>query len=369
MLQCSVAVFATGSGSGAVAVKERMPLHFETLSDVIDHGFDTIIDVRSPLEFGEDHVPGAVNLPVLDDDERARVGTIYKQDSPFRARKIGAALVARNAARHIEGPLADKDGAWRPLVYCWRGGQRSGSFATILKDIGWRADTLLGGYKSYRRLVVNLLYTAPPPAPVVLLDGNTGTGKTEVLSRLPALGVQVIDLEGLARHRGSVLGGVGVQPSQRAFESALARSMAALDRSMPVVIEAESSKIGRLNVPPELFGAMRSAPRIEIDAPREARAAFLARNYGASTDILIDRLAVLRHLRGAEQIATWSAQITSGALEEAALGLIDVHYDPAYGKSRARAGGRVAARVSTDKLDEAGLDALAHDVAIAIKSI
>ncbi|MEL6172582.1 MAG: rhodanese-like domain-containing protein, partial [Pseudomonadota bacterium] len=136
-----------------------MAQKFSTLSDVIDHGFDTLVDVRAPGEFADDHVPGAVNLPVLDDAERARVGTIYKQDSPFRARKIGAALVARNAATHIEGPLADKDGGWRPLVYCWRGGQRSGAFGWMLKEIGWRADTLQGGYKTFRRLVVRVLYT------------------------------------------------------------------------------------------------------------------------------------------------------------------------------------------------------------------
>ena len=160
-------------------------------------GFDATIDVRSPSEFAEDHVPGAINLPVLSDEERARVGTIYVQEDSFLARKIGAALVARNAAQHIEGPLADHPGGWRPLIYCWRGGQRSGSFASILAQIGWRAETLDGGYRSYRRLVVQTLYDNPFPTRVVLLDGNTGTAKTELLRLLGPRGVQAIDLEGL----------------------------------------------------------------------------------------------------------------------------------------------------------------------------
>lgn len=346
-----------------------MAQKFSTLSDVIDHGFDTLVDVRAPGEFADDHVPGAVNLPVLDDAERARVGTIYKQDSPFRARKIGAALVARNAATHIEGPLADKDGGWRPLVYCWRGGQRSGSFASILKDIGWRADTIEGGYKTYRRLVVAALYGTAPPAQVILLDGYTGTGKTEVLARLPSHGVQVVDLEDLAGHRGSVLGAVGPQPSQKAFESRLARVLAGLDPSVPVVVEAESSKIGRLNLPPDLFAAMRSAPRVEISAALDARAAFLARTYGKVPGDLVAGLDALRPLRGAERVEVWVGQIKSGALEEAAIGLITGHYDRAYAKSRARAGGKVAAKVEAESLDPAALDKLAQAVAAAVKAI
>ncbi|MEL7105069.1 MAG: tRNA 2-selenouridine(34) synthase MnmH [Pseudomonadota bacterium] len=346
-----------------------MPVTFTSLTDVLDHGFDALIDVRAPAEFAEDHVPGAMNLPVLDDAERARVGTIYKQDSPFRARKIGAALVARNAAAHIEGPLADKDGAWQPLVYCWRGGQRSGSFASILKDIGWRAQTIAGGYKSYRRLVVASLYGTPPPARVILLDGFTGTGKTEVLARLPGHGLQVIDLEGLAGHRGSVLGAVGPQPSQKAFESKLASALAALDPAAPVVIEAESSKIGRVSLPPELFAAMRAAPRVELQAPPSVRAAFLAQTYGGAREDLLSRLDALRSLRGAEQVARWTDQIRSGALEDAARGLIANHYDPAYAKSRARAAGLITNVVEARTLDPAGLDDVARAVAAAVRAI
>ncbi len=190
-------------------------VELRSLKDVLALDYDDIIDVRSPSEYAEDHLPGAISLPVLDDDERAKVGTIYKQVSPFDARKLGAALVAQNAARHLQGPLADRSGGWRPLVYCWRGGQRSGSFATILSQIGWRVDLVKGGYKSWRGLVVRAVYDDPVPSPVIVLDGNTGSAKTEILNRLPALGVQVIDLEGLAHHRGSLFGAMGPQPSQK----------------------------------------------------------------------------------------------------------------------------------------------------------
>ena len=168
-----------------------MALTLTSLAQISALGFDDIIDVRAPAEWAEDHIPGAINLPVLDDAERAQVGTVYKQVNPFTARKLGAALVARNAATHLQGPLADKPGGWRPLVYCWRGGQRSGSFASILAQIGWRVELVAGGYKAFRGLVVDALYHQPVPAPVVVLDGNTGSAKTEVLALLAARGVQV----------------------------------------------------------------------------------------------------------------------------------------------------------------------------------
>ena len=186
-----------------------MALTLTHLHDLAAPGFDTIIDARAPAEYAEDHLPGAISLPVLDDAERARVGTIYKQVNPFTARKIGGALVARNVAGHLEGALADKPGGWRPLVYCWRGGQRSGAFATILAQVGWRVDTIAGGYKAWRALVVAALQQADVPSPVVVLDGNTGTAKTDILAELAARGLQVIDLEGLANHRGSLFGGWG----------------------------------------------------------------------------------------------------------------------------------------------------------------
>jgi len=252
-----------------------MPLTFATLSDILAHGADTVIDVRSPAEFAEDHIPGATNLPALSNAERAEVGTIYKQVSPFKARKVGAALVARNVAAHLQGPLADKQGGWQPLVYCWRGGQRSGSFASILQQIGWRADTVTGGYQSYRRLVAGMLHDTPlPHGKLILLDGNTGTGKTALLAKLRDRGVQTLDLEGMANHRGSLLGAMdAAQPAQKAFESRIAAALTGCSPDKPVVLEAESSKIGRLSLPPSLWTAMCAAPRIMVTASLQTRAA------------------------------------------------------------------------------------------------
>jgi tRNA 2-selenouridine synthase len=334
------------------------------LSELTSARFDTIIDVRAPSEFAEDHVPGAINLPVLSDAERAHVGTIYVQDNPFKARKIGAALVARNAALHLEGPLQAFDGGWQPLVYCWRGGQRSGSFASILAQIGWRVETLDGGYQTYRRLVSQCLYRAPFPAPIVLLDGNTGTAKTQILQHLAAMRVQVLDLEGLAHHRGSVLGGQGGQPSQKGFESRLAERVDRLDPTRPVVVEAESSRIGRLNLPPRLFEAMKTAPRIEVIAPLAARAAYLTRAYVdlvVEPGLLAKRLERLRGLQGHARVDNWLALVEAGALQDLAVELVTHHYDPRYAKTRARAG-RVVARVEASDLGVADVEALARDV-------
>lgn len=348
-----------------------MAVTLTSLADLAALGFDDIIDVRAPAEYAEDHLPGAISLPVLDDAERAAVGTVYKQVSPFTARKMGAALVARNAALHLEGALADKPGGWRPLVYCWRGGQRSGSFATILSQIGWRVEVVAGGYKAWRSLVVRALYDTPFPAPVVVLDGNTGSAKTEVLGLLAAQGLQVIDLEGLARHRGSLFGAMGDQPSQKAFEAGLAMAIAALDPNRPVVIEAESSKVGERRLPPEIWKAMVAAPRVAIAATLPARAAYLTRAYAdmtADAARLAATVALLRPLHPAEVVDGWQAMALTADFAGLAEGLMARHYDPRYEKHRARmAAGFV--EVMADDLSAAALPALADRVAAAVRSL
>lgn len=317
-----------------------MAVDLTSLSDVLALRFDDIIDVRAPAEYADDHLPGAINLPVLDDAERAHVGTIYKQVSPFDARKLGAALVAKNAAAHLTGPLADRPGGWQPLVYCWRGGQRSGSFASILSQIGWRVQIINGGYKSWRRLVINLLYDQPMPCPVIVLDGNTGTAKTEVLTLLRNHDVQMIDLEGLAHHRGSMFGAMGPQPSQRLFEGRLALAIARLDPTRPVMVEAESSKIGALRLPAGLWRAMVQAPRITITAPLAARARYLAHAYddlGADPERLIRILDQMRPYHAAQIIEDWQILARTGQFNTLAAALMQHHYDPRYAKHRARA--------------------------------
>ncbi len=345
-----------------------MAITLASLRQIADLGFDDVIDVRAPAEFAEDHIPGAISLPVLDDAERARVGTIYKQVSPFTARKLGAALVARNAARHLEGPLADKPGGWRPLVHCWRGGQRSGSFASILSQIGWRVETIAGGYKAWRGLVVQAVQDRPVPSPVVVLDGNTGSAKTEVLALLAARGVQVLDLEAMANHRGSLFGAMGPQPSQKTFEARLAYGLAALDPARPVVVEAESSKVGDRRLPGRLWQAMIAAPRVAIRAPLAARAAYLARAY---RDVTADpaRLAAVLHqlrpLHPAEVIEDWRGMAAEGDFAGLAGGLMARHYDPRYEKHRARMAVPVV-EVEAGGLAPADLAALADRVAKAV---
>ena len=346
-----------------------MAITLTSLLQVYALGFDEIIDVRSPSEWAEDHIPGAINLPVLDDAERAEVGTLYTQVNPFTARKVGGALVAKNAALHLQGPLAEKTGAWRPLVYCWRGGQRSGSFASILSQIGWRTELVAGGYKTYRGLVVAQLYEVPLASPVVVLDGNTGTAKTEVLAHLAAQGVQVIDLEGIARHRGSLFGAMaGGQPSQKGFETALAQVIARLDPARPVVVEAESSKVGNCRVPPMLWRAMQGAPRVAIAAPVVARADYLLRAYA---DLIEDpaRLdAIISSLRAAhagEVVQGWRMMVAQGDYRSLAADLMAQHYDPRYGKHRARnAAGLI--EIATESLAEGDLAGLAAKVADAV---
>jgi tRNA 2-selenouridine synthase len=319
-----------------------LPVTLDSLRDLGTLPFDQVIDVRSPSEYAEDHVPGALSLPVLSDDERARVGTIYVQQDRFLARKIGAALVARNAAAHLEGPLADRGGGWRPLVYCWRGGQRSGSFTSILQQIGWRADTIAGGYRSYRRLVAAALYDSPFPAPVVLIDGGTGTAKTRLLAHLSAAGAQVLDLEALAAHRGSVFGLVGTaQPSQKAFESALARGVAALDPARPVFVEAESARIGAITLPPALAAAMKAARAVRIEAPMRARVGHILDDYAdlvAEPDRLDAILGRLVRYHGHDAVDGWRAQAAAGDFAALVKGLVRTHYDPRYRRmSRAEA--------------------------------
>lgn len=348
-----------------------MPVTLTSLTDLARLPFDAIIDVRSPAEYAEDHLPGAINLPALSNEERAEVGTIYKQVSAFDAKKLGAALVARNVADHLTGPLREMQGGWRPLVYCWRGGQRSGSVATILGQIGWRTDTIAGGYKAWRSLVVEALNVTPFAPPLTVLDGNTGSAKTEVLNLLPGLGLQVIDLEGLARHRGSLFGAMpGGQPDQKGFDTALAMQIARLDPTRPVVVEAESSKVGNIRLPVQLWKAMQAAPRIAIAAPPGARARYLTRAYGdliAEPARLQGIIAQLRPSHAAERIAAWQAMAASGQHEALAAALMEHHYDPRYLRHRDRVAQGHLTEIAAPSLEAADLPAIAARVAQAVQ--
>ena len=349
-----------------------MALTFPSLIKLLDHSFDSVIDVRSPAEFAEDHVPGAINLPVLNNDERAEVGTMYVQKSRFQARKLGAAMVFKNAAQHIETTLADKDGGWQPLVYCWRGGQRSGSFTWMLQQIGWRADVMEGGYQTYRRLVKAYLYDTPLTHRLIALDGYTGTAKTDLLKLVQERGTQVLDLEGLANHRGSLLGGMdGPQPSQKAFETQIAAQLVRFDTNRPVLVEAESNKIGERIIPPSLWTALKAAPRIQVNAPVAARCRYLVRAYD---DILSDapklrqKLNPLRAHRSNVVVDKWLELIAQGDKAGLTQGLITQHYDPAYLKSRQSLDAEVLSEVAVDELDADGLNKAADQISSLLQS-
>jgi tRNA 2-selenouridine synthase len=304
-------------------------------------GFDTVIDARSESEFALDRVPGAVNWPSLNDVERALVGTEYKQVSPFAARKRGAAIVARNVARHIEREVMDKPKDWQPLVYCWRGGQRSGALALVLGQIGFRVHLLEGGYQQYRRAVIADLDSWCGRFELRVVCGSTGSGKSRLLQRLAASGVQVLDLEALANHRGSVLGLVpgSPQPGQKQFESRLWDTLRRFDPARPVIVESESKKVGDLRVPERLVERMRAAPCIRLDLPLPARVRLLIEDYDffvRDIEAFCVRLDALRMLRGAEVVKAWQADARAGRIDKVVHDLLVEHYDPVYLQSMRR---------------------------------
>ncbi|MEH0166521.1 tRNA 2-selenouridine(34) synthase MnmH [Paucibacter sp. JuS9] len=332
--------------------------------------FSVLIDVRSPAEYALDHIPGAINCPVLNDEERRIVGTTYVQVSAFEARKIGGAMVARNIARHLDALFRDKPKEWRPLLYCWRGGMRSGSFVNWLRLVGWDAQQLQGGYKAWRGHVIEQIEQIAPRLALRVLCGPTGSAKTRVLQALAAQGAQVLDLEDLAAHRGSVLGAMPdrPQPSQKAFETQLMHRMADFDLGQPVWIEAESRRIGRLNVPEPLLQRLRESPVVEIDATPVARLDYLLRDYawlGQDRQALADKLGTLRELLAKEVLAQWQDWALQGALPELFAALMAQHYDPLYARSQGRHLARLAhaQRVPCTDLSDTGILALAGRIA------
>jgi tRNA 2-selenouridine synthase len=329
--------------------------------------FDAIIDVRSPSEFAEDHVPGAFNCPVLDDAERAQVGTLHKQASAFDARRLGAVLVARNVAAHIESRFADRPRAWRPLVYCWRGGQRSGAMATVMARIGWQVRVLDGGYRAYRRAVVEQLALLPARHRLRVVCGTTGSGKSLLLQRLAVAGAQVLDLEALACHRGSVLGGLPQQPqpTQKSFETRIWAALHAFDPHQPVFVESESRKVGDLRVPDALIERMRAAECIRLELPLAARVRLLRAEYAhyeRDPTALYTQLDCLTALHGHERIASWKQLAQHDAWNDLVERLLVEHYDPAYLRSIDRNFARIgdAQVVAAASDDVADFDAIAR---------
>jgi len=308
--------------------------------------FDAIIDVRSPAEFAEDHIPGAINCPVLDNEQRAKIGTMYKTEGSFEAKKLGAALVAKNIAHHIETQFLSKPHGWKPLVYCWRGGNRSGAMALILARIGWPAIQLEGGYKAFRSQLVIELAALPQRLRFHVLCGSTGTGKSRLLRVLAAQGAQVLDLEQLAAHRGSVLGDLpsAPQPSQKMFESRIWDLLRDFRADEPVFVEAESKKVGKLRVPDALMERMRASPCTMLELPLPHRVQLLMQEYAhfvAEPALLNKQLDFLVHLHGRARIAQWQELAQSGRIPEVVEDLLRTHYDPGYLQSIRRNFSRV----------------------------
>ena len=344
-------------------------LSFSSLRDRLSD-FDAIIDVRSPAEYADDHVDGAINCPVLDDEQRAQVGTIYRNASPFDAKKLGATLVARNIADHIERRFSRQPRSWRPLVYCWRGGERSGALAHVLSRIGWRTVQLQGGYKGYRHTVLDELTTLPANLDFRMLCGPTGSGKTRMLAALATRGAQIIDLEGLALHRGSVLGVLPdetVQPSQRRFESLLWNALCGLDARRPVYVESESRKIGDIHVPTVLIERLRASACIVLEMDFEARVSSLLHDYAhliAAPEALRTRLGYLTMLHGRQRIAEWGELISEARWRELVESLLAQHYDASYRRSTHENFGKIGAaqRVVLSAADVESFDAAAKSI-------
>lgn len=303
--------------------------------------FDTVIDARSESEFELDRLPGAINWPSLRNEERARVGTLYKQVSPFEARKVGAALVSRNIASHIECEAMDKPKSWRPLVYCWRGGQRSGALSLVLGQIGFRVHLIEGGYKAFRAAMLADLPARAEQLRYQVICGPTGSGKTRLLHALAEAGAQVLDLEGLASHRASVLGLIPgqPQPSQKRFEMLLWETLGRFDTARPVYVEAESKKVGNVALPDALIQAMRASPCLRVNLSEDERVALLLEDYPffvSDPAFFCQRLDTLVALRGRAVIDAWKAQVATGQTEAVVRELLEKHYDPGYAASTRR---------------------------------
>jgi tRNA 2-selenouridine synthase len=332
--------------------------------------FDTIVDVRSESEFAIDHLPGAVNCPVLSDAERSEIGTIYQHVSPFDARRAGAALVAANIARHLRGCFPDRPRTWSPLVYCWRGGERSASFAHVMARVGWQVQQLQGGYRAFRRIVVEALETLPPRFSYRVLCGATGSGKSRLLGHLDRAGAQVLDLESLADHRGSVLGGLPdcCQPSQKQFETRLWWALRRLDAARAVFVESESRRIGACQLPTALLDAMRRSDCVHLDLPVPQRIRLLRdeyRHYEGSPQQLCRHLDGLTPVHGQATVQRWKALVADGQWDALVACLLQEHYDPVYLRSiqsNYRQAGQ-AQRVVLDSADRADFERAARELA------
>jgi tRNA 2-selenouridine synthase len=341
----------------------------QRLSLPADHpqGFGAVIDARSEGEYALDRLPGAVNWPSLNNEERILVGTLYKQQGAFEAQKIGAALVAANVARHIQSHVLTQTKAWKPLVYCWRGGKRSGSLAHVLSQIGFQVTLVEGGYKAFRKVLIETLPERVAPLRFRVICGPTGSGKTRLLHALREAGAQVLDLEELASHRSSVLGLIPgqAQPSQKNFDTLIWEALGKMDPARAVFVESESRKVGNVSIAESLMLAMRASDCIQVDTPIELRVDLLMQDYPffvQDTGFFCARLNTLVDLRGHEVVKGWCDLAHAGRTREVVRQLLEMHYDPGYAASTRRNYARFeqALGVEVNDISPAGLRQLAQ---------
>jgi tRNA 2-selenouridine synthase len=288
-----------------------------------------VIDVRSPGEYNHAHIPGAVSVPLFDNDERAQVGTKYKNAGKDAAVLLGLDLVGPKLSGFVKKAKKLNPQQKEVLVHCWRGGMRSGSFAWLLDTAGLTASTLVGGYKAYRNAVIAAF---SEPRQLLILGGKTGSGKTDVLHELARQGEQVIDLEGLAHHKGSSYGAIGQlpQPATEHFENLLFAKWRTLDPNRRIWLEDESRNVGSCFIPLPLWGQMRTAPVAFLDVPKEVRIKRLVTEYtGIDHKLLIEATERIRKRLG--------GKVTKDALDAldrhdyaAVADLTLDYYDKAY---------------------------------------
>jgi tRNA 2-selenouridine synthase len=332
--------------------------------------YDLIIDARSPREYAEDHIPGAINMPVVNNEEYAEVGTLHRTDT-MAAYRIGVQYSLMNMARHIREDIAPRfsDKA-RILVYCFRGGKRSKLWTDNLETIGYRVHKLKGGWKGYRRFVNEQLASVPTKFQFNVLTGSTGCGKTRLLYALREAGEQVLDLEEIAAHRGSVLGALpdGTrQPTQKYFDSLLLKELVAFDPARPVWVEAESKKIGNVQLPDALLETMRKGNTYLVEADMAQRVLLWREDYRHFEEdpaFMIERLAYLRPLIGGEEFKAWEDLAAAKKMPELFERLMRKHYDPAYRRSVLRNYPDIdkSPKLYLDDLSPAGLRAVAESL-------
>ncbi len=310
-----------------------MPIKYTTKWNRKD--IDEIIDVRTKAEYEEDHIPCAINLPVLLQKERDIVGKIYKKENGFNAKKLGASFISKNISKIIKKKFYNKPGSWKPLIYCWRGGQRSKSIAIVLSEIGWQVRVLKGGYKTYRASINNELNKITKNSKFMVLKGPTGCAKTKILKKLNSIGVSSIDLEGIALHKGSLLGNIPKfnQPSQKLFESRLYFQLKSIKNRKLIFIESESSKIGNLYLPQILLNKIKNSPAIEISADLNARIMYLIndyKNYLVQDNSFIKLFKYADSKIGKQKVDKWRNYYKKKDWYNLAYYLITEYYDPLY---------------------------------------